>query len=271
MKKIILLAVASILSSFAFGAEQTSGYSTTFEYTHSNVEFDTDIETSFNGAAIGFSTSPRQHGIWGKAEFSTSSKTDSNYYEGTIGGHYNILNKGNFYLNGLAGVGYTRIDSGITDSNLNFISLPVGIEAGYSITNRLDLFANVGYKWLFDLSSKNGYFGNGSTSVSGNETSPDKYKDKVVCNNGYWYKGTASSLCNGNGGVVENERDKTLCNDGQWREGATNSGTCTASGGILEDEIKNGSLVGLKARYGNSISLGDAETPVYKFGLRYNF
>ena len=32
------------------------------------------------------------------------------------------LNKGNFYLNGLAGIGYTRIDSGITSSNLNFIS-----------------------------------------------------------------------------------------------------------------------------------------------------
>lgn len=271
MKNIILLGLIAFISSTGVvKANTTTVSSATLEYTHSDIEFDTGLKSKFDGAVIGFGSDSReQYGYWGKLEVSQNSKSE--YYEGTWGLHYNLLNKGNFYLNGLGGIGYTRIDSGITSSNLNFISVPVGIEAGYSLTKNLDLFANVGYKWLFDMTGNKGYFGNGKTSTSSNNTSPDKYKDKVLCKIGTWYNGTASSLCDEYGGVVSTERDKTLCNDGTWRDGIVNSGTCTASGGILEDDIRNGSLIGLQEKYGNSVSLGDAETPVYKIGLRFRF
>ena len=274
MKSIISLGlIALIFSIGAAKADTTTVSSATFEYAHSDIKFDTGLKSKFDGAVIGFGSDPReQYGYWGKLEVSQNSKSKSEYYEGIGGLHYNLLNKGNFYLNGLAGIGYTRIDSGITSSNLNFISVPVGIEAGYSLAKNLDLFANVGYKWLFDMTGKTGYYGNGNISTSSNNTSPDKYKDKVLCKIGsVWFNGTASSLCDEYGGMVSTERDKTLCNDGTWRDGIVNSGTCTASGGILEDDIKNGSLIGLQEKYGNSVSFGDAHTPIYKIGLRFRF
>jgi hypothetical protein len=274
MKNIILICLMMLFTSIGVVmADTTKVSSTTLEYSHSNIKFDVGFKSNFDGAVIGFGSDPRErYGYWGKLEISQNNKSKSEYYEGTVGLHYNLLNKDDFYLNGLAGIGYTRIDSGITSSNLNFISVPVGIEAGYSLAKNLDLFANVGYKWMFDMTGNKGYFDNGKISIGSNNTSLDKYKDKVLCRIGsVWFNGTASSLCDEYGGVVANERDKTLCKDGTWRDGAINSGTCTASGGILEDDIKNGSLIGLQEKYGNSISFGDAETPVYKIGLRFRF
>lgn len=191
-------------------------------------------------------------------------------YDGTIGIHYNFLNRDKFYFNGLLGVGYTRIESGVTSSDLNFISIPIGIETGYALSKNLDLFAGVSYKWLFDRTGSNGYFGGGTSSASGSNKAPDRYLDKVLCENGLWFDGTASGICSDKGGVVNTERDKTLCNDGTWRD-TNNSGTCTASGGILAIEQKSGSLINMRAKYGNSVSLGDADALGFKVGLRFNF
>ena len=238
----------------------------TVEYSHQNIEFDADVESDFNGGVIGFSTSPRQqYGYWGKFEYSTSNKTDSNYYEGSLGLNYNLLSQGNFYINGLAGLGYTRIESGITDSNLNFISLPLGVEGGYSLTPKLDLFASVGYKWLFDMTGNDGYFGGGKVSVgSGAATN----SGKVLCNDQTWFDGSTPSLCAAHGGVISNPEAKTLCKDMTWSN-STGSGTCSYHGGIYEP--KTSSLTSLKAKFGNSISLGDAEAAMYKIGLRFSF
>ena len=250
----------------------------TVEYSHQNIEFDADVEDDLNGVAIGFSSSPTQkYGYWGKFDYSTSSKTDSNFYEGTLGINYNLINESNFYLNGMAGIGYARIDSGVTSSNLNFISLPLGVEGGYSLTPKLDLFASVGYKWLFDTTGRDGYFGGGTTST-GSATTPDFGKTLCVGGadngRGIWLKGSDPSLCANFGGVVPNPETKVLCADKTWSEPPTNGsglgGFCSNHNGLYEKE-KGGSLSTLKARYGNSISLGDAESAMYKIGLRFRF
>lgn len=249
----------------------------TVEYSHQNIEFDADVESDFNGGVIGFSTLPRQqYGYWGKFEYSTSNKTDSNYYEGSLGLNYNLLSQGNFYINGLAGLGYTRIESGVTDSNLNFISLPLGVEGGYSLTPKLDLFASVGYKWLFDMTGNDGYFGGGKVST-GSGTTPDFGKTLCVGGGdngrGVWRNGSDPSLCANLGGVVPNPETKVLCENGTWSDKLNNndlSGFCSSNGGVYEKD-KGGSLAGLKAKFGNSISLGDAEAAMYKIGLRFSF
>ncbi|WP_026470105.1 hypothetical protein [Alkanindiges illinoisensis] len=249
----------------------------TVEYSHQTIKFDDDIKADFDGGTIGFSTSPRQqYGYWGKFEYSNSSKTDSNYYEGTLGINYNLFNQGNFYLNGLAGIGYTRIESGITSSNLNFISVPLAVEGGYSLTPKLDLYASVGYKWLFDTTGRDGYYGNGKVSTG---SSTANNSGKVLCNTGgdngrgKWVDGSDPSLCANFGGVVSNPGNKVLCNNGTWSNNPDNrtdlSGFCSSNGGVYES--KRSSLTSLRARYGNSISLGDAQTPVYKIGLRFSF
>lgn len=270
MKKTLFVAM---LLSAAFGAHASTdnALSGTLEYSHSNIDFDDGPKLKFDGAALGLSTSPHNHGYWGKFEYAENSKSDSSFYDASFGLHRNLLSKDGFYLNGLAGIGYTRIDSGITNSNLNFITLPIGVEAGFSVTKFADVFASAGYKWMFDTTGRNGYFDNGRSSMGSSNNDPNKYPDKVVCENGFWYEGSSPSLCANSGGVVATERDKILCNDGTWREGAVNSGTCTASGGIVEKPIKDGSLNMMQAQYGNAVSFGDAETPTFKIGLRVRF
>ena len=39
----------------------------------------------------------------------------------------------------------------------------------------------------------------------------------------------------------------------------------------LDETKDDGSLIGLQEKYGNSVSFGDAHTPVYKIGLRFRF
>ena len=272
MKSIISLGlIALIFSIGAAKADTTTVSSATFEYSHSDIKFDTGLKSKFDGAVIGFGSDPReQYGYWGKLEVSQNSKSKSEYYEGTWGLHYNLLNKGNFYLNGLVGIGYTRIDSGITSSNLNFISVPVGIEAGYSFAKNLDLFANVGYKWMFDMTGNKGYFGNGSNSVGSNQS---QSRGKILCNDPdqTWLNGSDPNLCSSRGGVVSFPESKVLCTDGTWTNGPRRSGLCSNHKGILDETQDDGSLIGLKARYGNSVSFGDAHTPVYKIGLRFRF
>lgn len=269
MKSIISLGLIALIFSIGVAkADTTTVSSATFEYAHSDIKFDTGLKSKFDGAAIGFGSDPReQYGYWGKLEVSQNSKSKSEYYEGTWGLHYNLLNKGNFYLNGLAGIGYTRIDSSITSSNLNFISVPVGMEAGYSVAKNLDLFANVGYKWMFDMTGNKGYFGNGAVSLGGNET---KNNGKTLCNDQTWFDGSDANLCSAHGGVVNNPETKTLCERNWWSD-STGSGTCSSHGGILDETKDDGSLIGLQAKYGNSVSFGDAHTPVYKIGLRFRF
>lgn len=279
MKSIISLSLIAFIFSIGVAkADTTTVSSATFEYSHSDIKFDTGLKSKFDGAVIGFGSDPReQYGYWGKLEVSQNSKSKSEYYEGTWGLHYNLLNKGNFYLNGLAGIGYTRIDSGIISSNLNFISVPVGMEAGYSFAKNLDLFANVGYKWLFDMTGRDGYYGDGKTSTGSNQSQDH---GKTLCaggepnGRGKWFNGSDPSLCNSYGGVVVNPESKVLCANGTWSnkpDRLSLSGVCSSNDGILDETQDDGSLIGLKARYGSSVSLGDAETPVYKFGLRYSF
>ncbi|MGB5886510.1 MAG: hypothetical protein WBG77_07230 [Acinetobacter venetianus] len=259
----VLLSFVGLGSAYA-----SDGLFATAEYSHSKIEFDEDIKANFDGGAIGFNSDPREkHGYWGKFEYANSNKTDSDYYEGTLGLHYNLYQKNDFYLNGLVGLGYTRIESGVTDSNLNFVSVPLVLEAGFAATKNLDLFASVGYKWLFDMTGRDGYYGDGKTSTGSNQSQD---RGKTLCADQTWFEGSDPSLCSNNGGVISNPESKVLC-EKNWWSNSTGSGTCSSHGGILDETKNDGSLVGMKARYGNSISLGDAETPVLKVGLRFKF
>lgn len=167
------------------------------EYANSNIEFDAGGKAKTKGILLGLSTSPDKNGIWGKFEYATNSKTSSDLYGGSVGGHLNFITKNNFYLNGFGGVGYTRIESGITNSDLNFITLPIGIEAGYKIISNLDVFANVGYKWMFDLTGSDGYYGDNLNS--------NPNAGKTLCNDGEWSNSTGSGTCSWHDGVADNQ------------------------------------------------------------------
>lgn len=224
--KALIVVITGLFATGVYAESNLSkNLSASIEYTHSNIEFDVGGKTNTNGISLGLSTPLNKNGIWGKFEYSTDNKTKSDLYGGSIGGHLNIINKNKFYLNGFGGIGYTRIESGITNSDLNFITLPIGIETGYKLTRNLDVFANVGYKWMYDLTGSDGYYGK-STSASA-------------------------------------EFGKTLCNDGTWSD-STGSGTCSWHDGVSSNQPAH-------TESGGKFSLGDAKTPIYGAGLRFQF
>jgi hypothetical protein len=85
---------------------------------------------------------------------------------------------------------------------------------------------------------------------------------KTLCVDQSWFDGSDPNLCSAHGGVISNPESKTLCEENWWSN-STGSGACSSHGGILDETKDGGSLIGLQA--------GDAETPVYKIGLRFRF
>lgn len=168
-------------------------WSLSAEYSSYEADLDSGDTTKLDGVALGITTSPFQHGSWGKLEFLQDSKLDADYYEMSGGGHLNLVNAEAFYLIGSLGVGYAVVDSSLLSNTVQFVSIPVGVEAGYSIVPNLSVFAGVGYKWLFDVTS-NTTCEDGTTSNSTGSGSCSwhdgisQYNDKVGDNNGATYK-----------------------------------------------------------------------------------
>lgn len=206
MKKLLL--ALCLVSGFTYADDSAKqNLSATIEYTKSKIEFDAGGTFKPDGFSIGFSTPSGKSGVWGKFEYATDNKTNSDLYGGSIGGHLNLLAKNNFYLNGFSGVGYTRIESGITKSNLSFITIPIGIEAGYIVSRNIDVFTNIGYKWMFDLTGSDGYFGNNAGS--------NPNAGKTLCNDGTWSDSTGSGTCSWHDGVAENQPTYNTSSNGK--------------------------------------------------------
>ncbi|OEY92207.1 hypothetical protein BJI46_05500 [Acinetobacter qingfengensis] len=131
---------------------QNRNKSLSIEYTAQKGKFENDIDADLNGVAIGLSSSPDHHGFWSKFEYLKNNDYDADYYELSIGAHYNFIYVNNFYLTGTAGLGFgwAKVDG---FDNSSFFTVPLGLEAGFNFTPSLSLFGGVGYKWAWDVSS----------------------------------------------------------------------------------------------------------------------
>ncbi len=130
------------------------GMSMFAEYSSHDAKLESDQTTKLKGGAVGVSTNPALSGAYGRFDYLSNNEFDVDYYELQGGGQLNLVNAGGFYLLATAGLGFAGADSSYLDNSVNFVSLPVGLEAGFSPIPELSLYAGVGYKWLFDVTGK---------------------------------------------------------------------------------------------------------------------
>ncbi|WP_333661040.1 hypothetical protein [Acinetobacter sp.] len=150
-------------------------------------KFANDIDVDLKGVTVGFSTTPVQSGWWAELEYLKNSEYSADYYEAAFGGQFNLLNANGVYLLGTIGLG---IGVGSADGfdDTAYLSLPVGLEAGYSITPNFSLYGGVGYKWNWDITSEDDEYGSGS--------------GKTLCRDGTWSNSTGRGTCSHHGGIA---------------------------------------------------------------------
>ncbi|WP_151781255.1 hypothetical protein [Acinetobacter bereziniae] len=151
-------------------------HSIMLEYSAQKGKFANDIDEDLKGFGIGYSTSPHKNGLWTKFEYQTNKEFDGDAYEFSFGGHLNLINYDGFYSLATLGMGFGVVTAdGFDDSN--YLTLPVGLEVGYTFMPALSIYGGVGYRWSWDVSPS------------------------TTCNNGSSSNSTGSGTCSHNGGI----------------------------------------------------------------------
>ncbi|ENU27018.1 hypothetical protein F992_01622 [Acinetobacter modestus] len=134
-------------------------------YTQQNGKFSNDIDVDLKGGTIGFSTTPYSSGWWVEFEYLKNTEYSADYYEATFGGHYNIINSNGFYTLATTGMG-VGVGSADGFDDTAYLTLPIGLEAGYSFAPNLSVFGGVGYKWNWEIKDNRTRCNDGTTSNS---------------------------------------------------------------------------------------------------------
>lgn len=149
------------------------------EYSNYEADLDGGYKVKLKGAAIGYSTAPNQTGFYTKFEVQKDNALDAKYYEISFGSQVNLINYHGLYLLGTVGMGYSWADSSLLSNNVQFVTVPVGLELGYSFTPNFSIYTGVGYKFLFDVTSS------------------------TTCNDGTTSNSTGSGTCSYHGGISQ--------------------------------------------------------------------
>lgn len=92
-------------------------------------------------------------GIYTKYE---QQKDELKLKEFSAGAVYNFYERNNVYINGSVGLGYSWVD-GKDDGDkveLEYLTIPVGLEVGYKFTPNIAVYGGVGYKWMYNQDSE---------------------------------------------------------------------------------------------------------------------
>lgn len=157
------------------------------QYTQQKGKFENDIDADLKGGTIGYSTSPDLSGWWAELEYLKNSEYSADYYEATLGGQYNIFNANGLYLLGSIGMGIgVGSAEGLDDTA--YLTLPIGLELGYSFVPNLSVYGGLGYKWNWEITNKN----------------DDEYGvGKTLCKDGTWSNSSGSGTCSHHGGIAQ--------------------------------------------------------------------
>ena len=118
-------------------------------YTGSMID-EGDVKLRFKGWELGVTYFLNEKGgVFAKFE---QQKDELKLKEFSLGGVYNFYDEKNVYINGTAGFGYAWVDgSSEGDSvDLEYLTIPVGVEVGYKFTPNFALYGGLGYKWLYN-------------------------------------------------------------------------------------------------------------------------
>ncbi|MCM1959052.1 DUF3761 domain-containing protein [Acinetobacter modestus] len=162
-------------------------------YTQQNGKFSNDIDVDLKGVTLGFSTAAHSDGWWVELEYLKNSEYSADYYEATFGGNINILNWQGLYILGSIGTG-VGVGSADGFDDTAYLTLPIGLEAGYNVTPSLSLYSGVGYKWNWEITSQEDESNNSSITI---------------CKDGWVSHSSGSGTCSHHGGVSSSSSTTT--------------------------------------------------------------
>lgn len=134
-------------------------------FSGNNVEPEYTEKQKLKGFELGVSYSWSNFSAYEKYEHQTES--DVKYNELSSGIQYKFYQNNNIYSSVTAALGYGWGEAEIIEADIEFLTLPVGLELGYSFTPNFDVYGGIGYKWLWDVTSDVDCFGFNCQSTIG--------------------------------------------------------------------------------------------------------
>ncbi len=153
MKRLLSSVILGVTSLGYAHAQSSSLPLSVFVEYHENDANWYDQTVHLSGGSFGLSTSPYSSGFWGAVDFLGDDDFETTYVEARSGRHINLISQAGFYLNGTFGFGYAIASSPFLYNDVDFVTIPIGLEAGLSPFPELSVYAGVGYKWLYDVTS----------------------------------------------------------------------------------------------------------------------
>jgi hypothetical protein len=178
MKKLLLAVISGAASLNYAHAQSPNLPSSVFIEYHTNDANLSDQTLYLKGVSLGLGTSPQFSGFWGAVDILSDDYLDTTYGEARFGGHVNLISQDGLYLNGTLGLGYAIATSSLLPNDVDFLTLPIGLELGFSPVPQLSIYGGVGYKWLYDITSN------------------------TTCNDGTTTNTVGSSACSFNSGIA---------------------------------------------------------------------
>lgn len=182
LKRIIVLLAVSLS---AFASDLYVDYST------QKVDFKV-VDLEMVGGTVGYSWGDQTR-FYIEGNILSDSDKDINYYDVVMGLNGDIVKNNAFKMSWDIGIGVGQLDVPWYDNKNTLLSLPVGIEMTYNITDKLMLNAGVGYKYFFDLTDDQIY---------------------TVCNDGTVSESTGSGTCSWHGGIAGTATNDLIGNGG---------------------------------------------------------
>lgn len=157
MNKIIVSAFFTVGIIFTTAnAAPIYNLSVSAEYSRYDAEIDGGESVDLSGFALSISPNSTSNGLFGKFDVLSADDLDADYLEISGGYQHNLINQNNFYALASIGLGYAQIKSSYIDEDINYLSIPIGLEAGYTFIPQASVFAGFGYKWSIDTASEEG-------------------------------------------------------------------------------------------------------------------
>lgn len=149
------------------------------DYSTQNIAFKT-VDVEMVGGTVGVSWGDRTR-FYVEGNIQSDNTKNINYYDVVIGINGDIVKNESFRLDWDIGMGAGQLDVPWYSNKNTMLSIPVGLDMVYRLTDKVMLNVGVGYKYFFDLTDNQQY---------------------TICNDGSISESSGSGTCSWHGGIA---------------------------------------------------------------------
>jgi hypothetical protein len=161
------------------------------DYSTQNISFKT-VDVEMVGGTVGVSWGDRTR-FYIEGNIQSDNTKNINYYDVVIGINGDIVKNESFRLGWDIGIGAGQLDVPWYSNKNAMLSLPIGLDMVYRLTDKVMLNAGVGYKYFLDLTDNQQY---------------------TICNDGSISESSGSGTCSWHGGIAGYSTNDLIGNGG---------------------------------------------------------